>query len=218
MTAQPQLTSLDLWARHEQRCVRILREALARLGLPDPAESENDINRRLFRCILDVSRSIEIREQIELPVVVYEGRNPPLASDQTRSQRECKVPDFFWAYFDHDGDEPARQFVVECKRLTVATSRWNYTQQYVAAGVLRFISPAHGYGKASPAGAMVGYVQAIDEAVALVEVNGHLHAEGLPLLADSSLTHGRHVERDHLLKRSFHESPFYLRHLWLSDS
>jgi hypothetical protein len=207
------LTSLDAWARHEQRCIQVLTAALERLDLPDHKESEDELNRRFYFCLLEAARAIEKRDEIELPVVVHEGRNPPLASDQERNQREFKRPDFYWAYHDHDGDEPARQFVVECKRITVASSSWVYTEQYVSAGVMRFIAVAHAYGKAAPAGAMVGYLQALDEADAAAAINACLQQASLPDL--NLVTDPPPVsERGHSFTRSFPESPFRLRHFW----
>jgi hypothetical protein len=184
----------------------VLSEALARFEMPDPRESEDELNRRLYRCIVEAAGEIEKREGIELPVVVPEGRNPPLVSDKERNEREFKVPDFYWAYHDHDGDEPARQFVVECKRLTRASQGWVYTEQYVTAGVMRFIAVTHAYGKATPSGAMVGYLQELDHDAALVAVNACLKGAGLRELRPPTL--------DHLLDRSFPDSPYCLRHLW----
>jgi hypothetical protein len=154
-----------------------------------------------------------MREGIELPVVVPEGRNPPLASDRERSGREFKIPDFYWAYHDHDGDEPARQFVVECKRLTPASRGWIYTEQYVTAGIARFIGVTHEYGKAAPSGAMVGYLQALSYGAALAAVNSCLASAPLPLLEPFDQASPVPI-LDHLLDRSFPESPFRLRHLW----
>jgi len=207
------LTSLDLWARHERWCLQVLTAALERFDLPDPSESEDELNRRLYGRIVEASRAIEKREGIELPVVVPEGRNPPLASDRERCEREFKVPDFYWAYHDHDGDEPTRQFVVECKRLTRASRGWIYTDQYVTAGVMRFIAVTHGYGKAAPSGAMVGYLQEFDHDAALAAVNACLESGSLPQLQPAKETTPLPI-LDHLLDRSFPDSPFRLRHLW----
>ncbi len=49
---------------------------------------------------------------------LFEGRNPPVASDAERAAREHKIPDFYWAYIDHLAVNPlaaARQFVVDAK-------------------------------------------------------------------------------------------------------
>ena len=120
-----------------------------------------------------------------LPVIVPEGLNPPLATDEQRAIREFKRPDFYWAYHDPDGDEPARQFVVECKRLATASSAWVYPEQYVIAGVKRFATTNHSYGKQAWAGAMVGYVQRITPDLARSEVDAYLDTAGLPALGQA---------------------------------
>jgi hypothetical protein len=140
-----------------------------------------------------------------------------LVSDRQRAAREFKRPDFYWAYHDHDGVEPARQFVLECKRLTHASSGWVYTEQYVTAGIARFVSAEHGYGKASPSGAMIGYLQRMSADDALDEVNGHLGVVALPLVeAAGSSTLGI-TTLAHGLTRSFPDSPYRLRHFWRAD-
>lgn len=219
MTDRPRLSSIDLWANHERRCLRILREALELLDLPDDDEGEVDLNRRLYRCVVRASHAIAARDQVEqLPVVVPEGRNPPAASDAERADREHKIPDFYWAYIDHLAIDPlsaARQFVVECKRLTTASSRWIYTEQYVQAGVVRFVTVEHAYGKEAPSGAMVGYLQALALDQALEEVNACALAMQLPPLELSDRGVGRRTELDHELQRAFPDSPFRLVHLWV---
>ena len=140
--SRPSLVSIDAWGAHERRCVELLHSALDALAPIGLDESEDELG-------------------TTLPVVVPEGLNPPLATDEQRATREFKRPDFYWAYHDPDGDEPARQFVVECKRLTAAGATWVYTEQYVIAGVRRFVAVDHGYGKEAWAGAMVGYIQRI---------------------------------------------------------
>jgi hypothetical protein len=207
---QPLLSSVDLWARHERRCLEVLTVALARLSVPDPDETEDELNRRLYRCIAEAARAIERRDGIELPVVVPEGRNPPLASDSQRAAREFKRPDFYWAYHDHDGEEPARQLVVECKRLTRAASRWIYTEQYVTAGITRFVTIDHGYGKEAPSGVMVGYLQSMDAETALAEVNDHLQTANLPHALAAHGHTGQLTQLEHLLQRGFPHSPFRL--------
>jgi len=150
--------------------------------------------------------------------VVPEGRNPPLTSDRQRAAREFKRPDFYWAYHDHDGEEPARQFVVECKRLACTSSGWTYTEQYVTAGIVRFVTTNHGYGKAAPSGAMVGYLQRVGAELALAEVNGHLMKAALPSVEAAATQTAGLTTLEHLLTRGFPHSPYRLRHFWRAES
>ncbi len=219
MNGRPLLTSIDLWGNHERRCLRILRDALELLEPPGDNEREVDINRRLYFCLVRASHAIAAGGSGEtLPAPVPEARNAPSATDEERATREHKIPDFQWGYIDHLASNPAaaaRQFVVECKRLTVASKNWVYTEQYVQAGIARFVSPEHAYGKDTPSGAMVGYLQTMQLDQALDEVNRCAVAERLAELALTSQNSARRIELEHALDRTFAETPFRLVHLWL---
>ena len=217
MTDRPRLTSINLWQRHEQRCLRTLRAAIVRLAAGLADEGEPELNRRLYRAIIAV-QGADARDGLEqLSVVVPEGRNPPVASDAQRTSREHKIPDFYWAYVDYldpDPDAVACQFVVECKRLTAPTKTWDYIAQYVYAGILRFVTEEHGYGKGTSSGAMLAYLQDVDADQALREVNAQVAANGLPVLAVRDRTADALIELHHQLARLFPDSPFLLTHLW----
>jgi len=212
--SRPSLVSIDAWGAHERRCAELLHSALDALAPIGLDESEDELNRRLYFHICQTARAIEQRDGTTLPVVVPEGLNPPLATDEQRATREFKRPDFYWAYHDPDGDEPARQFVVECKRLTAAGATWVYTEQYVIAGVRRFVAVDHGYGKEAWAGAMVGYIQRIPPDRAHSEVNAHLGTAGLPPLGRVPGASASVSGFGHELDRAFVHSPFRLLHLW----
>jgi hypothetical protein len=214
-TTRPRLTSVDLWERHTERCLQILREALIMLNQGPPDERETDLNRRLYLAIIDAHATAARGGVEQLAVVVPEGRSPPVASDAERAAREAKIPDFYWAYVDHLAEPGAsRQFVLECKRLTESTRNWIYTERYVHEGVVRFITPEHAYGKDTPSGAMVGYLQAIDFDQALNEVNACAASLGIPPLAARGDPSAALAEFDHRLSRSFAVSPFLLTHIW----
>jgi hypothetical protein len=217
MTDRPSLMSIDLWPLHESRCMQLLREALILLDDGPVDEGECDLNRRLYRSIIAAHTRAARDGAEQLPVVVPEGRNPPVESDAERAAREYKIPDFYWAYVDHLAEPgAARQFVVECKRLTKATKNWNYTEQYVHAGVLRFVTVEHAYGKDARAGAMVGYLQAMDVEQALAEINTSANAQGIAPLTIRRRPGDTLIELDHQLTRPFPDSPFLLMHIWTS--
>jgi hypothetical protein len=217
MRERPRLTSLDLWGAHEHRCLQLLHEALALVAREDDGDAETDLNRRLYRAIVRVSHAAA-RSGDPPPVVVPEGRNPPHPSDRERAEREFKIPDFYWAYIDHLADDPdaaAKQFVVECKRLTLASEGWNYTAEYVRSGIARFISRGHGYGIGMPSGAMVGYLQQIALDTALDEVNDHARSDEIPPLVISSRSGDESAELEHHVIRPYARSRFHLLHLWI---
>jgi RimJ/RimL family protein N-acetyltransferase len=218
MTDRPRLTSIDLWQRHEQRCLQLLRAAIVRLDAGPADEGEPELNRRLYRAIIAV-QAADARDGLEqLSVVVPEGRNPPATSDAQLAPRERKIPDFYWAYVDYLDPDPddavACQFVVECKRLTASTRGWDYIAQYIHAGILRFVTEEHGYGKGTASGAMLAYLQNIDTDQALREVNAQVMANGLPVLTVRDRTADALIELHHQLVRLFPDSPFLLTHLW----
>jgi hypothetical protein len=217
------LGGLDLWAIHVDRCVAVLRRALELLSKshpPDPLK-EVVLNRELYWCILAAQRELGALGQAPLAPVIPEGRNSPAAGDDERAPRENKIPDFQWGLTDDqaaDVRESARHFVVECKCLiTPRRKDWVYTQQYVTAGMRRFITRDHGYGMGVGNGAMVGYVRGLTFAEAHSEIDSHAVTEALPPLheiadntTDSTIDLAQHLDRP------FKESPYYLVHLWQS--
>lgn len=222
MSERPSLTSMDLWERHQSRCMQLLRDALVSLATGPADEGEVELNRRLYQSIVAAEHAEAIRSGgQQLSVVVPEGHNPPVGSDAERVAREHKVPDFYWAYIDHLSPVPkdaARQFAVECKRLTAASKSWDYADQYVEAGVRRFITVEHAYGKEASSGAMVGYLQAMTVQEALEAVNASASARKIPTLTLRQQTTSGPVELDHELARPFPISPFSLLHFWISSA
>jgi len=219
MSESLQFASIDLWHRHEARCLALLRQALALLAPGPPAERETAINRRLYRAIIVAQVEAERHGQGPMAPVVPEGMNPPDASDEQRAAREDKRPDFYWGVIDHLAEPgTARQYVLECKRLTRRSASWSYTREYVDAGILRFITEGHGYGKGAAGGAMVGYLQQIETDRALSEVNESVTAAGIPRLAQRSGSEPGTLELEHTLARPFPGSPYLLSHLWVRNA
>ena len=149
------------------------------------------------------------------PAVAPEARNPPAASDLERNTREYKIPDFRWGYVDAQADDPndgAKQFFVECKRLTQPQN--HYAREYVVSGIERFRSPGHAYGKDMPKGAMIGYLQDISFNDAVRLVNKTTTAKSItPLtLVERDSSDGAVFQHD--FDRPFPMSPFVLVHIW----
>ena len=214
MNQRPRLSSIDFWSDHELLCKQLLRDALADLEDRPIAADENALNRLLYRAIIRVSQKAE-QDGGHIPVVVPEGRNPPVPSDLERAEREFKVPDFYWAYIDplaHDPNDASKQFVVECKRLTNPMAR--YTKEYVRSGIARFISLGHAYGKGMRSGAMVGYLQEIFLDEALTGVNGVANGDAVQILAVIRRYGESGAEFGHQVTRPIPASPFYLTHIW----
>ena len=214
LSHQPQLSSIDLWSSHEDTCLELLRQALLIVTNLSWTENEWDLNRHMYRAIIRASHQAARRGE-DIPAVVPEGRNPPAASDDERREREYKIPDFYWAYIDPlaiNPDDAAKQFVVECKRIT--KPRADYAREYVKSGIMRFISLGHGYGKGMKSGAMVGYLQDILLADANDRVNSVARANTIPHLKLRKSDGNNAAEFTHNVARSFRESPFRLTHIW----
>jgi len=198
--------------------MEVLRDALTLLSRKATAEREDDINRDLLFCIAEATHAASGNGPA-LPPIVYEGRSPPSASDQARAAREFKVPDFQWGLTDHHATDPKaafKHFVIECKRLAPSTRRdWVYTEQYVRNGILRFISPEHGYGKGMASGAMVGYLQGLSIDTAHTEINAHAAGERIPPLEFSARDGEEAADLEHRLDRPFEQAPYRLLHLWV---
>lgn len=219
MTEPVSFASIDLWQRHEARCLAVLCRALGLLAEGPACERETAINRRLYRAIIGAQVDAERDGQPPMAPVVPEGMNPPDLSDEHRAARENKRPDFYWGVIDHLADPgTARQYVLECKRLTQRSASWSYTHEYVRSGILRFITEAHGYGKGASSGAMVGYLQHIETDEALSEVNHCASAAGIPPLERRSDPEAAGLELEHILSRPFPCSPYLLTHIWVWDT
>ena len=214
----PHLLSLHLWVKCETRCLSILVRALLMLrqsrSLP---ETETDLNRLLYFCLLKASR--ELYPENEL-APTPECNNQPDPDDEARAKREQKRPDFQWIYLDRYEADPMRsskQFVVECKRLgKPPRANWVLNLNYTNHGIQRFKDPKHAYAKRFPSGAMVGYWQSMKAEQVLEEVNKECHKSDLPdLILMGNWTTGGVSRLDHTFERPFDVSPFRLGHLWI---
>ena len=207
-----------LWAARKAKCLSIIECALSLLQAEnDLPSAEVDLNRRLYFCLLEASRSLYPND---LVAPIYESNNQPDSDDVARASRECKRPDFQWVYLDRYEPNPhhsSKQFVLECKRLGVPTRRdWVFNINYANNGIQRFLDPTWGYGRRAPSGAMVGYWQSMDEIDLLHEVNDACRNQSIPaLILVGSWECGGITKFEHSLNRPFELSPFKLYHLWI---
>jgi len=220
--ARPNLKRLNLWEKHERRVLQVLAIALRLLARErDLPVGENQINRKLFFCILRAIRELHEQGVDLISYLVYEGNNQPDASDEERAARECKRPDFQFGFIDHqepDPDASAKQYVVECKRLGESgRSDWVLNTNYIEHGVLRFHDEEYGYGKSRSSGAMIGYVQNSSVDQILGEVNQAATARNMArvTLSREGWQRGDVTTLAHRFDRAMQPTPFDLRHLWL---
>jgi hypothetical protein len=214
----PPLHSPGLWAAREAKCIATLAHALKKLrDLLDLPDSEVELNRLFYFCLLEASRELFPEDEI---APVAEGNNQPDPDDEARAKRELKRPDFQWVYLDRyeaSARHSSKQFVVECKRLGKALrSDWVFNVNYVQHGVIRFKEPEWAYAQRFPAGAMIGYLQSMEPHDVHAEVNEECSKTALSALALNGSWNPGGVSRcSHVLTRPFEISPFTLHHLWV---
>jgi len=219
---KPRISAIDTWVRHEKCVLEVLELALALLqkeqSLPG---AEDKINRKLYFHIRRANRKLLDRGGgIPFPIF-YEARNQPMDEDVEEAEREHKRPDFQWGLVnmqERDKDRGDMFFVIECKRLgTPNNPNWVFNQKYVANGILRFRNPGHGYGKGTPSGAMIGYVQSMDLALILKEVNGYCLGNNIAEieLLDDDWQEKALTRLHNEFARAFDITPFKICHLWI---
>ena len=222
--------SLGIWNEFTQAVTAIITEALKQLasenfqcGFADM--QENDLNRELFHriCRITHRNKVALHAQSPKPVVErqhcwdmipsFEMNSMPSPDDPERAPREDKRPDFQWRFQDDQEADPRRAmrtFVVECKRLRHPSGTWIFNENYVLHGVVRFVAPGHLYGKDDLAGAMIGYVQDMNTADILREINTVLDVIALSriLLLDTTNT----SEQIHAASHNLEQNPIILAH------
>lgn len=216
--ASLQLLANNLWATREAKCLSIIKRALSLLREADDLpETEVELNRRLYFCLLEASRELYPEDEI---APVTECNSQPDPDDEARAKREQKRPDFQWVFLDRyeaDAQRSSKQFVVECKRLgQPSRADWLFNLNYSNHGIARFTNPEWAYGKLMQSGAMVGYWQSMDGKDVLPEVNSGCKSNSLPEITLAGTWNPGNTSRlEHSLTRTFKVSPFKLHHLWI---
>lgn len=221
--SQPRISQANTWNRYKQDIFLLILETLfilrSQTNLPEIEDSptQPSLNRELFRCFRKACNALGL--QHHLPT--REGKNPPYYGDINPTEREEKRPDFYWQFIDAlaSEDDCERRFILECKRLGHPTSsNWKINANYVNHGISRFVSSPHEYGKGDDTGGMIGYVQNMELADILQEVNQTIEnqAENIPMLQIVQKWEEKGVnEFVHDFERPFPISPFRLHHFWV---
>jgi hypothetical protein len=205
------------WPTFKEHVASLIIEALLLLRQRnDLVKGEKTLNRLLYYCIQDANL------KYHLPLPAYDAHNPPDPEDEQKAEREDNLPDFYWTLMDHQANNNCyRTFVLECKRLDKKSesSNWEYTEQYVIAGILRFFLEEKGYGKGCETGAMASYVQEMEFDTILSEINSHITAKesSIPKLVGPA--EGWQPQRvnylSHIYQRSYIPFNFFLQHFWI---
>ena len=218
---RPRISKIDSWSSFENRILKVLILALNILRSKNIEWSDFDeilINKKLYFCMLEAVRQSGGEESGINSPPAYECVNQPLENEDSGKAR----PDFQWRFIDHlepDARKSAKNYYIECKRLGSPVSRtWKFNKNYITNGVLRFIKREHNYGRASSSGAMIGYVQSMELAAILTEVNNEANIYNVPLITLSSdgwkENDVSRLEQE-IEGREIEPASFYLRHLWV---
>jgi hypothetical protein len=212
-----------LWARHEERILEVFSVALEMLRkrshLP---KRENGINLKLYFMIRRSNHQLRRVGRGLEHIPVWEAHSQPVSEHEEDKSRLNKKPDFQWQMvdgFEPDPEKAYKHYTIECKRLGNPSSKtWKLNENYVTNGILRYVMKEFGYGKFTPSGAMIGYIQSMNPPQILAEVNDFTREESIAGI-DSPL-YGWNEDGVSRLEQRVHrpEVPptlFYLRHLWV---
>ena len=183
MSTRPIPSPSSLWQTHVERVLTVLCLALERLSekrrLP---QGEEALDRRLFLLARDAYFRLPVPKRPHSFDLVAKAEQAPLNESDVDEGWVGKKPDFQWRMHNDLAARPEEltmDFDIENKRLGRPTSRkWVLTEQYVANGIVRFLSAEHRYGNGVSSGAMVGYIQDSEPVALLREVNGYIETEG----------------------------------------
>jgi hypothetical protein len=216
-------TPEKLWARHEERILEVLLVALEMLR-KEPAlpKRENGINIKLYFMIRRANHKLRAIGKGFEHIPVCEAHNQPISEDEEDKSRLNKKPDFQWQMvddFETDPEKAYKHYTIECKRLGKPSSKkWVLNENYVANGMLRYVKKEFGYGKFTPSGTMIGYIQNMAPPQILAEVNRIARKKSVASI--NSPAYGWDEDGVSKLEQSVHRpevppTPFYLCHLWV---
>jgi len=216
-------TPAKLWSRHEERILEVFSVALKMLRkksiLP---KRENGINLKLYFMIRRANHQLRrISHGLE-HIPAWEAQNQPVSEDEEDKSRLNKRPDFQWQIvddFETDPEKAYKHYTIECKRLGNPSSKtWELNENYVTNGILRYVRKEFGYGKFTPSGAMIGYIQSMNPPQILAEVNCFARKESV--IGINSPVYGWNENGVSKLEQCLHRpevppTPFNLHHLWV---
>ena len=221
--SRPNLFEVPVWDHLEQLVLEIFSQGLVALAdetyLP---RQEDFLNRRLLECCRKSNHGLR-REGRGLPCpIFYEASNQPLADEEAREARLRNRPDFTCGFHDDLAENYAEAdilYTIECKRLgSPSTSSWILNTNYVVNGISRCEDPECGYADGTVSGMMVGYIQSMEPAEILAEVNDAAFINGFNIITlspKSWVLKSVTVLNPHAFPRRLLPSPFRLNHLWV---
>lgn len=216
-------SSDKLWERHEQLVLNVLVLSLINLQNEDNLpEDEPTLNERLYVCARKVWSELKSNEK---PIwsLWRNSENPPRENNEIGQEWTKKKPDFQWTLSDIQEGDPAKairgEYTIECKRLRTKTRSWDFIDEYVISGIIRFLAEEYKYGNGTSSGAMIGYIQNMEYDEILKQINTVIRNQkdyDIPNIEISEkgdeIRKGNHT----LNRKKVNPSIFDLRHIWVS--
>lgn len=182
---------------------------------------ENSINFKFYFLVRDANHRLRQKGKGLLTIPLWEGQNQPSSEDEMSDARLEKEPDFQWQIvndLEYEPNRAYRHYAIECKRLgNLASRTWNLNENYVKKGILRYTKKEYGYGKNTPSGVMIGYIQGMELVDIFSEVNSFASKESIAVIAhpvNGLINGGVSRMKQYLDRPQVPPSPFDLHHLW----
>lgn len=217
-------SSEDLWKRHERLVFNVFLNALVRLknekSLPNDEIPLNDL---LYVLAREIWCELPQKDKPSW-ALIPNSEIPPRNRKEIGQGWTRKRPDFRWTLSDpleRDTLKAMKDYTIECKRLDEKTSAgWDFINEYVVSGIIRFVSKEHRYGIGAESGAMIGYVQNLGHEKILKQINLTVRKSQeykIPEITFNNLKGLAGIGRgNHTLKRKeVSPSTFYLSHIWV---
>jgi len=154
--------------------------------------------------------------------LVPNSENSPRTKKEIGEEWTWKKPDFQWRLSDPLEKEPVkaiREYTIECKRLGTKIKSWDFIDEYVVSGIIRFLAEEYKYGNGTSSGAMIGYIQNMEYDEILKQINTVIRNQrdyDIPNIEISEkgdeIRKGNHT----LNRKKVNPSIFDLRHIWVS--
>lgn len=208
----------EFWEKFEDSIFDVIKLAIEILNQKEALPVHEDhINRIFYGCLVEANFQLQKVNMGRESPPIYESCNQPYYNDDERAKREDKRPDFQWSITDVSETDPkksSKQFVLECKRLGNSKGKWILNSNYINNGIKRFISIDHGYGRGVKSSAMLGYIQSMEIADILDEINYKVSEIKQPLLKQRN-TEKTTTFLTHDIELEFCVDIMRLEHIWI---
>jgi hypothetical protein len=205
----------NTWENWEREILSVICNALTELISEKPDDKAEDLlNRRLATLIRKHKLEYELKnDRYIMGSCLYHVPGQPDINDRFKLSRENKIPEFTWEFSDYI-KKISRDYHIECKRLCKDVN--NYSREYVLSGIVRYLDMKWSYGINCKSGLMIGYIQDLEHSLFFTKINSHCKTHGINSIKVKGSFNKKGISQlQHIFTRSFHHSPFKLRHFWV---